>query len=75
MLFAKYLSAHVEMKPGYIQFMRNFLLLYPRLIGREVENCDNTSTEAWLPYMALLKWNIAVESSGGLSTQKGEVLI
>jgi hypothetical protein len=75
MLFAKYLSAHVEMKPGYIQSMRNLLLMYPRVIGREVENYDNISTEAWLPYMALLRWNIAVESSGRLSTQKGEVLI
>jgi hypothetical protein len=45
MLFAKYLSAHVEIKPRYIQSMRNLLLMYPRVIGREVENCDNTSTE------------------------------
>jgi hypothetical protein len=75
MLFAKYLSSHVEMKPGYIQSMRNLLLMYPRVSGREVENCDNTSTEAWLLYMALLRWNIAIESSGGLSTQKGKVLI
>jgi hypothetical protein len=45
MFFAKYLSAYVEMKPGYIQSMRNLLLMYPRVIGREVENCDNTLTE------------------------------